>query len=62
VPVEFGFRDVLTVGARLASRGTLPFELSGDLKVNTPFGSVTRAFQERGDYDGVNVSILPRRR
>jgi LEA14-like dessication related protein len=62
IPVNFGFREVLAVGARLAQTGSLPFDLEGELKVDTPFGSVSRAFAQRGSYDGLNISIYAGRR
>ena len=58
LPVNFGLREVLAAGARLKERGTVPFEVSGDIKIETPFGSVTRPFKQRGSYDGVNISII----
>ena len=61
LPVTFGFREVLAVGRRLAQTGSLPFDLVGNVKVETPFGDMMRAFNERGTYDGLNISILPRR-
>ena len=57
VPVAFGFQRVVSVAGRLVQQGSLPFQLVGDLKVLTPFGSVTRAFDQRGTYDGVSISL-----
>ena len=62
LPVTFGFREVLAVGQRLTQTGSLPFDLMGELKVDTPFGSVSRAFAQRGSYDGLNITIYPGRR
>lgn len=61
LPVPFGFREVLQIGQQLSQRGSVSFRLLGDVKVLTPFGSVKRAFDEKGTYDGVNISILPRK-
>ena len=58
VPVTFGFREVMQIGTQLSQRGTLPFKLLGDVRVVTPFGSVTRAFSQSGTYDGLNISII----
>jgi LEA14-like dessication related protein len=62
VPMNFGFRQVAAAAQMAAQRGTIPFRVYGDLKIDTPFGSVTRKFDQRGTYDGVNVSIDPRRK
>jgi LEA14-like dessication related protein len=59
-PVNFGLRETIAASNLLAAKGTLPFELEGDLRVLTPFGAITRPFRQRGTYDGVNISILPR--
>jgi LEA14-like dessication related protein len=60
IPVNFGLRQVASATTMLAAKGTLPFHLVGELRVLTPFGAVTRSFEQRGSYDGVNISILPR--
>ncbi|HYV99808.1 MAG TPA: LEA type 2 family protein [Gemmatimonadaceae bacterium] len=62
VPVSFGFREALTVIQRFTLRGSLPFQIEGDIRFETPFGSTTRKFVQKGTYDGVNISILPRRK
>lgn len=59
-PVEFGLREVTAAANMLAAKGTLPFELEGELRVLTAFGAITRPFRQRGTYDGVNISIAPR--
>jgi LEA14-like dessication related protein len=59
-PVNFGLREVTAARNLLVAKGTLPFELEGELRVLTPFGAITRPFRERGTYDGINISILPR--
>jgi LEA14-like dessication related protein len=62
VPVTFGFREILEAAQKLTKRGSLPFEIAGDLKVETAFGSTTRKFSQRGTYDGVNISVMPPRK
>jgi LEA14-like dessication related protein len=62
VPVALGFREVLIAANELSKHGTVEFHLLGDVKVNTPVGSMTRGFDERASYDGVKVSVLPKRR
>ncbi len=62
IPVTFGFREVLAVGQRRAKQ-LLPFDLMGELKeVRHTVGSVSRAFAQRGSYDGLNITIYPGRR
>jgi LEA14-like dessication related protein len=62
IPVSFGLREVLAASAMLTQRGSLEFRLIGDVRVATPFGDVTRSIDQRGTYDGVNISLLPRRK
>lgn len=62
IPVSFGLREVLAASALLTQRGSLEFQLLGDVRVATPFGGVTRKIDQRGTFDGVNISLLPRRR
>jgi LEA14-like dessication related protein len=35
----------------LFSNGSLPFQLVGDMRIETTFGSVTREFDQRGTYE-----------
>ena len=60
-PVLFSLREVASATTMLTARGSLPFQLIGRIRIATPFGSVTRPFDERGTYDGLNISIMPRR-
>ena len=60
-PVAFSLREVASASSMLTARGSLPFQLIGRIRVATPFGSVTRPFDERGTYDGLNISLMPRR-
>ena len=62
VPVSFGLREVMLAGSQLSQRGSLPFRVIGDVTMMTPFGSMRRAFEENGTYDGLNISLLPHRR
>lgn len=62
VPVAFGFRQVMAAGSELSKKGTVPFEMTGTLRVLTPFGGITRGFTQHGTFDGLNVSLVPRGR
>jgi LEA14-like dessication related protein len=62
IPVTYEYNKLPGLFVRFAQTGSLLFRIAGDLRIETALGSVTRAFDQRGSYDGVRVSILPRSR
>ena len=62
VPVNFGLKQIMAAGQELSKTGSLPFRLTGDVLLLTTFGNVRRAFEQQGTYDGLNMSLLPRKK
>jgi LEA14-like dessication related protein len=59
VPVSVKVGPLLIATALVGQRGTVDFTLAGDVRVLTVFGGVSRAFEQKGTYDGVTVTLLP---
>jgi LEA14-like dessication related protein len=57
LPVSFGIREVLAAGSKLLERGSLPYRLVGDITVATPFGDMTRPFDQKGTFNSGDLTI-----
>ena len=57
LPVSFSIREVLAAGSTLMTRGTLPYKLIGELTVATPFGEITRPFEQAGMFKSGDLNI-----
>jgi LEA14-like dessication related protein len=64
VPVDVDARALPTVIAGfILNSGTIPFELAGEMRIETIFGGVTRAFAQVGTYELLSgrVTIFKRK-
>ena len=62
-PVDVEMRAVGPMLLRFVFRGgELPFQLTGEMRIETIFGGVTRSFDQRGTYDPIRgrVTIFKR--
>lgn len=50
IPVTFGLPQILAAGSKFLQGGSIPYRFTGDITVATPFGDVTRKFDERGSF------------
>lgn len=57
LPVSFSIREVMAAGSKLMERGTLPYKLIGELTVATPFGEITRPFEQAGMFKSGDLNI-----
>jgi LEA14-like dessication related protein len=57
LPVSFSLREVMAAGSKLMERGSLPYRLIGELTVATPFGEVTRPFEQAGMFNSGDLNI-----
>jgi LEA14-like dessication related protein len=50
IPITFGIPQIMAAGSRFLQSGSIPYRFTGDITVATPFGDVTRKFDERGNF------------
>lgn len=52
IPVDFTYAGLGTAGRQLLSTGTINYRVIGDFTVDTPLGSFTRPYDQRGRFSG----------
>lgn len=52
IPVDFTYVGLGAAGRQLLERGTVNYRVLGDFTVDTPLGSFTRPYDQRGRFSG----------
>lgn len=52
IPVDFTYAGLGTAGRQLLQTGTINYRVIGDFTVDTPLGSFTRPYDQRGRFSG----------
>ncbi|MDQ3080793.1 MAG: LEA type 2 family protein [Gemmatimonadota bacterium] len=52
IPVDFTYSGLGSAGRQLLSTGTINYRVIGDFTVDTPIGSFTRPYDQRGRFSG----------
>jgi len=52
IPVDFTYAGLGTAGRQLLQTGTINYRIIGDFTVDTPLGSFTRPYDQRGRFSG----------
>ena len=52
IPVDFSYAGLGAAGRQLLSTGTINYRVIGDFTVDTPLGSFTRPYDQRGRFSG----------
>jgi LEA14-like dessication related protein len=52
IPVDFTYSGLGAAGRQLLSTGTINYRVLGDFTVDTPLGSFTRPYDQRGRFSG----------
>ncbi len=52
IPVNFTYAGLGSAGRQLLSTGTINYRVIGDFTVDTPIGSFTRPYDQRGRFSG----------
>ncbi len=53
IPVDFTFAGLGTAGRQLLSTGSINYRVLGDFTVDTPLGSFTRPYDQRGRFSSL---------
>jgi LEA14-like dessication related protein len=52
IPVQFTYAGLGTAGRQLLQTGSINYRVLGDFTVDTPLGSFTRPYDQRGRFNG----------
>ncbi len=55
IPVTFGIPQILAAGSKFLQGGTIPYRFVGDITVSSPFGDITRKFDQRGNFNTADI-------
>jgi LEA14-like dessication related protein len=55
IPITFGIPQIMAAGSKFLQGGTIPYRFVGDITVASPFGDITRKFDQRGNFNTADI-------